>query len=103
MTKKIEKLKRTLLENPADSELISILNNIKEECDDGIPKRVLAGQCGLHSALTNFLSSNESVEGPLKVAIFETLIALMTGKNYNMLLSSKKNASCLELMLRKKC
>ncbi|XKL61187.1 hypothetical protein PGB90_008244 [Kerria lacca] len=79
LTKKIENLKKIVLENPSDPELISVLSDIKEECDDGIAKRVLAGECGLHSTLTNFLINNELMDETFKVGVLEVLIALMTG------------------------
>lgn len=73
-------MKKIVLENPSDPELISVLSDIKEECDDGIAKRVLAGECGLHSTLTNFLINNELMDETFKVGVLEVLIALMTGK-----------------------
>lgn len=82
LTGKVEKLKKVIQENPSDPELILILIDLKEECDSGIPKRVLAAQCGLYTELVKFLSSHESIDESLKLVIFDTLTALMTGTNY---------------------
>lgn len=79
VTGKIEKLKKMIQENPSDPELILMLKDIKEECDCGIPKRVLAAKCGLYTELVKFVSSHESLDVSLKLAIFDTLTALMTG------------------------
>lgn len=79
VTQKIMKLKELLEQNPEDPDLLMTLNDVKNECGDGIAKRVLAGQCGLYGALINFLSSNRSMKEDLKIAVFESLIALMTG------------------------
>lgn len=79
VTKKIDKLKELIVENPEDPELLTALNEVKSECNDGIAKRVLAGQCGLYDALVGFLSSNVTVNENLKISVFESLIALMTG------------------------
>ncbi|KAK7576054.1 hypothetical protein V9T40_012340 [Parthenolecanium corni] len=79
LTGKVEKLKKVIQENPSDPELILILIDLKEECDSGIPKRVLAAQCGLYTELVKFLSSHESIDESLKLVIFDTLTALMTG------------------------
>lgn len=82
LTGKIDRLKKVIKENPRDPELIPILDDIKDECNCGIPKRVLAGQCGLYTELVKFISSHESMDESLKLAIFDTLIALMTGTSH---------------------
>lgn len=83
VTGKIERLKKMIQENPSDPELILILNDIKDECDCGIPKRILAAQCGLYTELMKLLSSHESIDETLKLAIFDTLTALMTGTSHS--------------------
>lgn len=76
---KIDKLKKLVEEKPKDLELVILLKDIKEECDGGIAKRVLGGQCGLYDVLVDYLIHHEPVEETIKIAIYETLISLMTG------------------------
>lgn len=76
---KISKLKKIVEESPTDPELIILLKDIKEECDGGIAKKVLGGQCGLYDILVNYLIKHDPIEELMKAAIFEALISLMTG------------------------
>lgn len=81
MTEKVEKLKQLLEEDSNDTQLINSLIDVKDECDSDVAKRILAAQCGLYNCLITFLASHTDVGNPLKVAVFECLIALMTGKS----------------------
>lgn len=79
MTRKVEELKQVLEQATNESRLIELFGDVKDECNTGIAKRILAAQCGLYDFSVTYLTSHPDISLPLKVSIFECLIALMTG------------------------